>query len=404
MQIISKQLRDTLHPASLLFIQRMFETSPVQPNSDEIRALDFLTTSLISTNLWPKFRAIYPLMGRSPQSMSLNLKNPYRHIIVWYNSLIFDKNGVTNAGIGYGNTFVAPSWFSDDDIHVSAYNATAWYDTSAECVLIGSTSDININNSWMHTISLRRRPQTFVNNDPAQGISTPPIFTYSCGRYPPYRAAGFDAGDQLNVQAWGLIVGVNGIYCYTGGYKLGAYSFITDPVSSKINPTVTNSFNNPVPTFSQYPFLLLAYRPFGSVAQINNQTGQPEPTSKANIRFASIGTALNDYENKIFYDIVEEFQTILKRNVGTFRLGEAEMFVDETNPRVSPSLRINRIRTFVTRHLYSVKDEIDNKFEKENQCVTPTLSINKIEVLGPRRVYLSDSSTASVNIMQFTEI
>lgn len=118
MQIISKQLRDTLHPASLLFIQRMFETSPVQPNSDEIKALDFLTTALISTNLWSKFRAIYPLVGRSGPSMSINLKNPYRHTIVWYNSLIFDKNGVTNTGTGYGNTFVAPSWFSDNDIHV----------------------------------------------------------------------------------------------------------------------------------------------------------------------------------------------------------------------------------------------------------------------------------------------
>jgi hypothetical protein len=401
MQIISKQLRDTLHPASLLFIQRMFETSPVQPNSDEIKALDFLTTALISTNLWSKFRAIYPLVGRSGPSMSINLKNPYRHTIVWYNSLIFDKNGVTNTGTGYGNTFVAPSWFSDNDIHVSVYNATRWYDTSAECALIGSTPDPN-SSSWMHTISLRRRPQTFIDNDPSKGILQAPIFTYSCGTFPPFRGAGVDAGDQLNAQAWGLIVGVNGIYCYTGGEKLGAYSLLSNAVSSRINPTQLNSFNEAIPTFSQYPFLLLTHRAFGSVAQTIK--GQTEQTAKANIRFATIGTALDDYENKIFYDIVEEFQTILRRNVGTFRLGESEMLVDETNPRVAPSIRIDKVTTLTSRHLYPLKDEIYDRFKKENQCITPTLSINKIEVFGPRRLYLSDSTAASINIMQFTEI
>jgi hypothetical protein len=404
MQIFSKQLRDTLHPASLLFIQKIFELSPTQPTSEEIRAIDFLATSLISSNLWPKFRAIYPMVGRSRQSTGINLKNPYRHNIVWYNSLIFNKNGVTNVGTGYGNTFVAPAWFTDDNIHVSAYNATAWNSTSAECVLIGSTTDDSLS-TWMHTISLRRRPQTFVNNDPAQGISTGAIFTYSCGSYPPHRSAGFDAGDQLNSQAWGLIVGVDGIYCYTGGQRLGATSSITDPVSSQINPLVRNSFNIGIQTVSQYPFLLLAHRPFGSVAKPRPaNSNNIEQTSKANIRFASIGNSLSDQENQTFYNIVEEFQTILNRNVGTFRLGEGDVFVDETNPRVSPQLKINSVRVLTTKRLYQIKDELENKFTKENEAVGPALSINKIEVFGPRRVYTSDASAASVNILNFTEI
>jgi hypothetical protein len=80
------------------------------------------------------------------------------------------------------------------------------------------------------------------------------------------------------------------------------------------------------------------------------------------------------------------------------------MLVDETNPRVAPSIRIDKVTTLTSRHLYPLKDEIYDRFKKENQCITPTLSINKIEVFGPRRLYLSDSTAASINIMQFTEI
>jgi len=401
MQVFSKQLRDALHPSALLFIQRIFETSSTKPNSDEIRAIDFLATSLISTGLWSKFRAIYPFIGRSGKATGFNLKNPYRHNIVWYNSLVFDKNGVTNLSTGYGNTFVAPAWFSDDNIHVSVYNATAWNTTSAECVLIGSSPDAS-GGTWMHQISLKRRPMTFNSGDPALGVSTPPIFTYSCGTYP-NRSAGFDAGDQLNIQAWGLIVGVNGIYCYTGGKKLGAESALTDPVSSKINPTQKGSHQFDVPTFSQYPFLLFAHRAFGSVNPIIS--GQPEKTAIANIRFASIGSGLTDIENQTFYNIVEEFQKILKRDVGTYRLGEGDLRIDETNPRPSPKLKINNIRIKRSKHLYQLKDEFEDRFSKKDEFIEPTLSIKNIKVFGPRRVYKSDNPlNANISILNFIEI
>lgn len=357
------------------FIEKC-KNSGTSLNSNEIQAINFLTTKLIEFNLWDKFAAIYPFVGRSATTHSFNLKNFLRHTIKWLNesSLLHDSSGVTNNSNGYGNTFVAPSIFSDDNIHVSVYNATFWPFLNAYSPIIGTSPPNKYQDAWMHTIFLK-----FPSNNQ--------VWTYSSGPAPrtTFSLAGEDAGDFLHAQVYGLVVGVNGSKCYLNGEPFGYYDPIDRPGKSFIlNPHITD---DPIEgiryDWTPNPFMLFTHRSFGdpSIGYAN-----------ANIRFASIGYGLNDEDNKNLYEIVEQFQTILGRNVGKIQIQPDDFLISEQG--IGSKINIQKI------------DIAPGFFEKQNVIskIESKLRIVDFRVKGPRRVYVSDNINFGVTLQSFQEL
>lgn len=388
-----QQSKDVLHPIAFNFVDKCSKIN-VSLNVDEINAIDFLVRQLISNNLWDKFKAIYPFVGRSEKTHSLNLANTERHNIVWYNTndLIHNNLGVTNRGAGYGNTMVAPSWFNDNNIHISIYNATAWPDLNSNCPIFGSRSTTE--SRWMHTITLRTLESTL---NASGEFSRPPIFTYSCGSAASQniRFAGSDAADFQHLETLGYIVGVNGIKCYVNGIIYGRSGSLNDQVTDPINKNVTRTVTRvtaEIPNISQYPFLLFTNGRFTSTTGL----------ARANIRFATIGYELDDNQNIILYKIIQEFQKILKRSIDPLKLKTFEKSFEDF---LLGDIKINKIFIYPSKPYREYLSL--NKKPKENtsiERITANINVSQIEVFGPVRIFCSDNSSISVSIQSLIEL
>jgi hypothetical protein len=389
-----QQSKDVLHPVAFEFISKC-KTLNILLTPSEINAINFLSRQLIANNLWDKFKAIYPFVGKKAASHSLNLKNLQRHTIVWYNGsdLKHDEFGVTNLNIGYGNTMIAPSWFNDNNIHVSVYHSTYWQNTNDTSPIIGTK--IRDDYGWMHTITLRSLP-VILRSD-GLNYERPPIFTYSCGyaSSPTIRFAGTDASEFQHVESYGFIVGVNGIKCYVNGSLYGRQGSLSDSLTQEINKVTTrNVFGSSakIPNISQFPFLLFTNGKFASTA------GQ----SKSNIRFASVGYELTDSENKILYNIIQGFQKILNRSVEPIVLKTFQEFLKDQY--LTFSISINKILILPTKPYreYLNITTLPKEFPKIN-ALSPNVNISKIEVFGPYRLFCSDSAQISTSVQYLTE-
>jgi hypothetical protein len=84
-----QQSKDVLHPLAFEFINKCKNLN-IQLDASEINAIDFLTRQLLQSNLWDKFKAIYPFVGKSAPTHSLNLKN--LHFLLISKTLIKTKN------------------------------------------------------------------------------------------------------------------------------------------------------------------------------------------------------------------------------------------------------------------------------------------------------------------------
>jgi len=350
----------------------------------------------------------------------LNLKNLDRHKIVWFNtdSLKHDRFGVTNTNNGYGNTVVAPSWFSDDDIHLSVYCSDLWQNINSNAPVlgsrpIGSASSDTYKDGWMHTITLRSLEAILSTTGP-KVWDRAPVFTYSCGpsREINIRFAGADASGFSHIETHGLIVGVNGIKCYVNGELYGRSGTLDDDLTYKINQTNTRSINNVVahiPNTSQFPFLLFT----------NDAFSESSGKAKVNLRFASLGYALNDNENKIFYEIVQEFQRILQREVYPIKLKTfleilKEQVFNPADPQpkttsigntLIPNLKLNKVLTQRNKPYREYLSKSAQSGEDEKiQRLSISINLTKIAIFGPVRVFCEDRVEQSVSVLSFTEI
>lgn len=388
-----QQSRDVLHPIAFEFANKC-STLETQLSTLEVRAVNYLVKQLIAYNLWDKFKAIYPFIGGNESTHSLNLKNLERHTIVWYNKqdLVHNKQGVTNNNSGYGNTMVAPSWFNDDNIHVSVYNTLYWNKLNDVAPVIGATAK---GNKWMHTIYLRSLPEII---RPYPQASQAPIFTYSCGESvnDSIRFAGSDASSFAHAETYGFIVGVNGIKCYVNGKLYGREGTSSDVSSLPINNINKRTINNVtahVPDISQFPFLLFTNDKFPS------SIGK----AKTNIRFASIGYYLDDEDNKNFYNIVHEFQTILNRQVPPLPINFLERQMLERY--LLPNIKINKLSHVTSNPYRELVDKSHNPREQiKINTFYPNVKIFKMEAIGPRRIFLIDRVGASVSILSLSEL
>jgi hypothetical protein len=353
--------RDIIHPYAKNFIEKSggYEVF----NNSEIEAINFLIKSLIDNNLWNKFKALYPFIGRTAKAHSINLINTNRHNIKWYGNVIHDRLGVTGNG-GYGNTLLAAGLLKETDIHVSVYNATQWSLADNNSHLIGTTKK-----------SQRITLKTAIDNR----------YTYSTADGIFF--AGTEGNDISSTEAFGLIVGINSVKCYVNGIPFGVISpndpstFVPAPANAEQQAAMNNTV---IESLDQYPILILSYDDFGSVSV----------KSTTNIRFASIGSGMNDQENAKFYEIVEKFQSILQRNVGSLKLN---IYLFENIEKEKITANLNILSVFQKLGVFKI-----NQIESES--IKSSLSINNLRISGARRVYLNDRASSNISVISFTEI
>jgi len=360
---------DILHPYAKNFLEKAggYDTFI----DVEFQALNFLVKNLINANLWDKFKALYPFIGRNARAHSINLVNPNRHNIRWYGNLTHNENGVTGNG-GYGNTLCALGWFTNNNIHISAYNATQWGNTNSDSYLIGTTTRTN-------SIALKTASST--------------VYTYM-GLYAditlPARAIRMTAGNKTNdyrhTEAYGLIMGNNSTKCFVNGIQFGIISPDDPSTYDWPNTTQGNFAKNTVviQELDQYPVLILSANDFGSITS----------TSSANIRFASIGYGMTDSEALLFYNIVQSFQKILNRSVDGISVSSKTL--QDKDEFIIPLLSI--LSSPIYRGVTTI-----NQSESDSIAV-PVLNITKAKTSGPRRIYIDSNIQTSISLVSFTEI
>lgn len=74
-------------------------------NGVQVIAIDTLVQGLKNESLWDRWHALYPFVGGTSGSNSVNLRSPGTYDISWVGGITHNSNGITSDGInGYGNT------------------------------------------------------------------------------------------------------------------------------------------------------------------------------------------------------------------------------------------------------------------------------------------------------------
>lgn len=238
----------------------------------EFSAVNYLVIALKNKNLWDKIIALYPFVGSTATAHKYNLKDP-RDVnaafrIVWAGGVTHDSNGVTFDGVnGYGDTWLIPSTsmlLGNESMFLysrTSATATGW--------------DMGAAN----TITQR---DTLILRTPVDNI-TVNINSTSAGAgslsFNNTSASGFFIGSRISQ---------NDLRIYKNGTQIGTTA------------TVTNNG-----TRSNLSVLIGARRissgPNGFVAR--------------NFALAGLGRGFTNTQANDFYDIVQQYQTILNRQV-----------------------------------------------------------------------------------------
>lgn len=250
----------------------------------EIGALSELADALVQFNLWDKFIAIYPFVGRNVTTSSFNFKNPQKYRISWSTGLLFDKNGVTNNanfGFLYGETGIPLTFFQKNinNVHISAYNRTDIKDVTGDGRMIGvNTLEIERNVKDMGAFELN-----FGNNDG--------IIGYVYNKINNLGGFGLLRNEMINngISGKGLMIGVNTNHCYLNGQTFGRWF--------PALPTEIHNTNNKTLIFLG-----------------NRFTTRVTSTANINLAFASVGYGLNKIDVYNYTNIVENFQKAMFRS------------------------------------------------------------------------------------------
>lgn len=247
----------------------------------EIGALSELADQLVHFNLWEKFIAIYPFVGRNDRTASFNFKNPQKHRISWRGGLRFDQNGVTNDGSGYGTVDIPLLFFQKNmgNVHLAAYNRTDIKNVTNDGRMIGvNTLEIEKNVKDMGAFELN-----FGNNDG--------IIGYVYNKINNLGGFGYLRSEMIqnNISGKGFMIGLNTNACYLNGEIFGRWF--------PALPTEIHNTNNKTLLFFGNRFF-------------------PNVTSAANINlaFASVGYGLNKIDIYNYTNIVENFQKAMFRS------------------------------------------------------------------------------------------
>lgn len=231
-------------------------------DENQIFAITYLVTQLKQNGLWNKMHALYPFVGGTALSHSINLKNPSQYKITWSpTGVTHDLNGITGDAIsGYGDTNYIISNAYKDNFHMTAYIRNN-VSLGAKCAIGAS-----IDNSYSQLL--------------------------------PYFTPGFFQGS----------INQNIVSVTPNSSSKGFYQSIR-PNSNQIKGYKNNDLliNNNISSSSiSYTSMLILARKY------NSNLGY---FSDYNMAFTSLGEAYSDEESPILTSIVQQFQTYLGRNI-----------------------------------------------------------------------------------------
>jgi len=246
--------RRRLDPDAANFFTVTGITDPTQKE-----AVNYLATELKSESLWSKMDVISPFVGGNASAHSYNLKDTSQNQITWSGTVTHNANGITGNGVdGYGDTGYIIDPANQNDLHMSIYHRN----NITTGVTIGTLGAANV---------------SFI------------IIPYNGIEYES-RSNSFAGGNTANANST--------------GFFLSSRNGLTDAKSYK-NGSVILTDAQGTNTPSLFPTYILA----------RNNNGTADFFTSSNLAFASIGEKLNDAEALLFYNIVQQYQTLLSRNV-----------------------------------------------------------------------------------------
>jgi hypothetical protein len=247
-----------------------FITAAGLTNQTHLRAVSYLSSNLISTGLYDKMLAIWPMVGGTATTHKFNLKNPVdsnaAFRLTFLGSWTHDSTGAKPDGGGgtYANTYLQAT-----NTFLSLNSISLWYYSTTSPV--GSYQDYMGANNGSFSTGAR--------------IATNP---------------GDNSNHNLNSNEASFSVTVK-----TG---LIGLSRLISTEFTRYNRGVgeTNSSAGAVSTAQQ------AYNFYLGALNSNNNVNEPTTCGCA---FSAIGLGLTSTEASTFNAIVQQYQTILGRNV-----------------------------------------------------------------------------------------
>jgi hypothetical protein len=257
---------ETCDPDAELFITATGITNVTQKS-----AICKLVSALKTNNLWIKMKAIYPFVGGTATTHKYNLKNPLdtdaAHRIVFNGGWTHSSTGILANGVNaYANTNVPMNALSQNDAHISIYSRTN---------SVITTIDLGVQ---FTTISFSSFIAARISGNFNSRLNT----------------SGFTDGLTANADSRGQYISWR-----TDGSKITTRK--NNNVANAFNQTSTSAGANVLPYF---------------IGNLNfNGTPLGGYYSNREYAFASLGPALTSAETLIFHTIVQDFETLLGRQV-----------------------------------------------------------------------------------------
>jgi len=232
-------------------------------DSTQQTAIKTLVNDLNGYGLWSKMKAIYPMVGGNANAHSYNLKDITKFQITWSGGLTHSSTGVLPNGTnGYGNTGLTPSLsLLQNSTSVSFYSRT------------------NTNTGW----DFGSAGGSSYSNIIAGNIRYSDIYFY-----------------PTNDTTYNITVYNGSGLGYFIQSRTGASTVSAFKNSSKL---VTGT--SPSASLSAYPIFLFTF----------NNMGSPFTYGNKECAFFSIGDGLTDTDASNLYTIIQNYQTILNRQV-----------------------------------------------------------------------------------------
>lgn len=255
--------------------QRFINTIGTLTNQ-QANAINLLVIRLKNFNLWNKCKAIYPFVGGTASTNKFNLKDPrdtnaaFRLSFVggWTHS---NNGALPNGTNAYANTFLSPSGNQSlTSGHFSIYSRTSIASTST----FGANGIRNQTTSLGSQLGIRRldNARFFIMWD--EGTGGVAVATTETN------AQGFYLGSRI---------ANNNLVYYKNGLSIASNT--TTQTASSLS------------AFNYY------------LAAVNESNSIGATYDNKQIAFSSIGDGLNQSEQSIFYNIIQNYQILLGRNV-----------------------------------------------------------------------------------------
>jgi len=249
----------------------LFITATGITNTSQKSAVCKLVSALKTNNLWTKMYAIYPFVGGTATTHKYNLKNPldtdgaYR--IIFNGGWTHSSTGILANGVNaYADTKIPMNTLPQNNAHISIYNRT-----NSNSVAI----DLGVQ---FTTVSFSSFIATRTSGNFNSRLNT----------------SGFSDGLTANADSRGQYI---------------SYRNEGTKVTTRKNNNVANAFNQASTSAGAN---VLPY----FIGNINfNGTPLGGYYSNREYAFATLGTTLTSAETLIFYTIIQDFQTLLGRQV-----------------------------------------------------------------------------------------